>query len=389
MSQSLHVATTDPELPSREEASLDPAARSGRGRAAALELLRPVGIYVASRAAVLTAMWLAVRLMPQLPPSHVFLSWDGSHYLRIIEGGYPDGSEIVPQYAFFPVFPLLARALAAVPGVGPLDAGLLVGGVAGVAAAVGIWVLARRLYDRAVADRAVALFGFFPGSFVLSMLYAEAVMLALSAACLWALVSRHWVLAGALAAVATASRPNAVALAAACGWACLVALWQRREWRSLAAPLLAPIGFLSFHVLLWTRTGDPFTWFRAQRELWHERVTPLALVDDVTVFVSAPFENTNTTAVVIGSAVALVGLVLMLRARVPGELVVFALVVLALAASSETLGLRPRFVLTAFPLFIGIAVHLRGAAFASVLGLFATVLGAFTMISLSGILFTP
>ncbi len=179
------------------------------------------------------------------------------------------------------------------------------------------------------------------------------------------------------------------------GGVAAVALWTRRRRldprmvADLAAPALAPLGFLSFHALLWSVTGEPLTWFRVQRELWQERVSPLALLDDLDVFSRAPFENTNTTAVVAGTVVTLVGLVLMVRARLPGVLVVYTAVVVLLAASSETLGLRPRFVLTAFPLFLAFALHLRGAVFAGVLGLSATLLGAFTMISLSTILFTP
>lgn len=358
-------------------------------RAWALLLLRPVGVFAASRVAVGAAMWLVLQMSPHLPTDHVVRSWDGSYYFEIIAGGYAESPEHEEIYAFFPVFPLLARLLSAATGLGAMRSGLLVGTAASVAAAVTIWLLFRRVRDEATADRAVALFAFAPGSFVLSMLYAEGVMLALSAACLWALVERRWLLAGVLAAVGTASRPNALALVAACGWACAVALWQHREWRSLAAPLLAPAGFVAFHLMLWSVTGEPLTWFRLQREVWHERVSPLATVDDLTVFADDPFGNTNTTAAVLGVVVVLVGLALMARARLPGVLVVYTLAVVGLAAASETLGLRPRFVLTAFPLFLAFAVHLRGAAFSAVLGLSAVLLGAFTVVSLSTVLFTP
>lgn len=352
-------------------------------------VLRPVAVFAGSRAAVLVALWLMSRLRDDLAGPQVFLFWDAALYEQVIEDGYPERPRDRGIYAFFPLYPMTARGLAAVTGMDPLAAGLTVGAVAGLAAAVVLWRFTASLRDEGVADRTVALFAFFPGSFVLSMLYAEGVMIALAAGCLWALTSRRWLLAGVLAALATASRPNALALVPACAWACAMAVWYRREWRSLVAPVLAPTGFVAFCVLLWTRTGDPLTWFTVQRELWQERVTPLALVEDVEVFLAAPFGNTNTTSVVVGAVLALVGLVLLARARLPGEVTVYALVVLGLAAFSETLGLRPRFVMTAFPLFVAAAVHLRGAAFSAVLGLSATVLGAFTVVSLSTTLFTP
>ena len=360
-------------------------------------VLRPVAIFAASRAAVLAAMWLATRLDPgpdQDPDgdrtmTDAVLSWDGNLYFQLIRDGYVEEPADEGTFAFFPLYPLTARAVASLPGIGTVEAGLLVGALAGCAAAVALWFLCRTLTDDATADRAVALFSFFPGSFVLSMLYSEGLMIALSAGCLWALVRQRWLLAGVLAALATASRPNAVVLVAACAWAAGLAVHRRREWRALVAPALAPLGILAFFGLLWARTGDPLKWFTVQRELWEERVTPMALVDDVGVFVAAPFENTNTTAVVLGAVVSAVGLVLLWRSPLPSVLTVYSAGVVALAACSETLGARPRFVLTAFPLFLAFALRLQGVAFSAVLGASATVLGGLTLMTVSTVLFTP
>jgi hypothetical protein len=352
-------------------------------------LLRPVAIFAASRVAVLVSMWLAVRLAPGMPASHVFLAWDGSLYYKIIVEGYSRTPSDPGIYAFFPAFPLSSRLLASLPGIGPLAAGLIVSVIASFGAAIAIWMLADHLMGPEAADRAVALFAFFPGSFVLSMLYSEGVMLALAAGCLWALVRHKWLLAGILAALGTASRPNAIALIAACAWAAGAAILSRREWRSLIAPALAPLGIAGFFALLWSRTGDPTTWFRVQRELWHERVTPLALVNDVRDFVTDPFGNTNTTAALFGAVVCAIGLVLLVRSRLPSVLTVYTAVVVALAACSETLGARPRFVLTAFPLFFAFALRVRGMTFSAAVAVSATVLGALTLMSLDTLLFTP
>src|SRR5438128_829027 len=83
------------------------------------------------------------------------------------------------------------------------------------------------------AGRPVALFCFFPGAMVLSLAYSEALMLALAIGCLLALLKERWVTAGVLGAFATATRPNAVALVAACAWAAGTAIWRRRQWRAL------------------------------------------------------------------------------------------------------------------------------------------------------------
>jgi hypothetical protein len=350
---------------------------------------RPVAIFAASRVAVLVAMWLELRLRPGTPGAQPFLAWDSGLYFQIIRDGYSSSPADPGIYAFFPAFPLSSRLLTQLPGIGALDAGLIVGLVASFAAAIAIWMLTAELKGRDTADRTLALFAFFPGSFVLSMLYSEGLMLALSAACLWALGRRKWLLAGVLAALATASRPNAIALVAACAWAAGAAILSRREWRSLIAPALSPLGLVAFFGLLWQRTGDPLKWFHVESRLWHEHVTPLAIVHWFQDFVALPFVNTNTLAACVGALVCAVGLVLVFRSKLPGPMVVYTVVIVAMAACSATLGPRPRFVLTAFPLFIAFALRLRGVAFSAVLGLSALLLGAFTMISLATILFTP
>jgi len=355
------------------------------------DLLRPACIFLGSRVVVLTAMWFATRLPPGRPMASVVSTWDGGWYLLAAASGYP---ESIPDaggstLAFFPVYPVLVRAFEALPVLEPIGAGLVVGGLTALAATVVIWVLGRRLLGADVADRAVALFAFFPGSFVLSMVYAEGVMLLLSAGCLLALVRRRWLVAGVLAAAATASRPNAVAVIAACAWAALAAVRSGRTWRALVAPALAPLGILGFFAHLWARTGEPTAWFSAQRAGWQERVAPLAVVDDLRRFVGAPLADVNNSVAVMGAVLAVGGVVLLVRSGLPGEVIAFALVVLALAFVSETLGARPRFILTAFPVFYAAAVRLRGVAFSTVVGMAACTLGGFTVLSVSTLLATP
>jgi hypothetical protein len=69
--------------------------------------------------------------------------------------------------------------------------------------------------------------------------------------------------------------------------------------------------------------------------------------------------------------------------------VVYALGIVVLALFSKTLGARPRFVFTAFPLIVAPARMLRGAAFTTLVACMATVLGGFTVLSLSSLLATP
>jgi hypothetical protein len=225
-------------------------------------------------------------------------------------------------------------------------------------------VLIARLADRGAADRAALLVAVFPGSFVLSMAYAEALMLALVTACLLALEERRWLLAGVAAALATATRPNALALVPACLWAAGVAIRHRREWRALLAPALAPLGMLAFHGFLWARTGRLDAWNLIQRNGWDERVDLGARnVERLAALARWNDPDPGTVLLGFGLAVALVGAWALWRWRPPGALVVYAAAVLGLALIARTLGPRPRFVFTALPLVWALAVWLRGERF--------------------------
>ena len=81
------------------------------------------------------------------------------------------------------------------------------------------------------------------------------------------LIDERWLLAGVAAGLATATRPNGIALFAACAVAAAIAIHRRRDWLSLIAPLLAPVGFISFQLFLPGHTGESWPWFRVQREV--------------------------------------------------------------------------------------------------------------------------
>jgi hypothetical protein len=293
----------------------------------------------------------------------VFTQWDGLWYMEIVRNGYPRSVppdityfQLEARTAFFPLFPTIARAADRVLPAGDSFAALFVNLVLSVAAVVLVGVLARRLFDVPVAERAMVLFAVFPGSFVLSYAYAEALLIVLAAACLFFLLDERWLLAGVTAALATATRPNGVALVAACAVAAGIAIYRRRDWLSLVAPVLAPIGFVSFQLFLAGHTGERWVWFRVQREAWREGTSFGATAISNTVsFFTHPFAS-PTDALTAASFFALLGgLWCLWKRRLPWPIVAYIAVVIALMLLPSTVTARPRFLFTAFPLFISVA----------------------------------
>jgi hypothetical protein len=251
------------------------------------------------------------------------------------------------------------------------------------------WLLTRQVWDDQVADRATVLLCFFPGAFIFSLLYSEPVLLTFGLLCLIALRKRWWLIAGLAAAVATASRPTGVALVACCAWEAFFAVRSRREWRSLIAPILSPLGIIGYFGFVWWRTGSITAWTRTQEGGWGERIQPFAIWHYIQDQVHHPLTNLNTLVPLIGTAFVIVTLVLLIRAGVPSVLIVYTVAVVVISLMSKTLGLRPRFVMTAFPLIMVLGYRLRNLGYSLVLSSSAVLLSAVTIISVTSLLLTP
>jgi len=101
------------------------------------------------------------------------------------------------------------------------------------------------------------------------------------------------------------------------------------------------------------------------------------------------FSGTGTYLIVYGVLFLAVMLVLLVRSRPPGVLLVYTLAVMGVALLTPTMGARPRFLLTAFPLVTVLAEDLPAPVFSGVLATSATLLGAFTVLTMTSLLATP
>ena len=325
--------------------------------------------YALSRAAVLAGAGAASAAEQPRPPSglgpivQVLTSWDGNWYFEVTRTGYPRSippnvtfNDLEARAAFFPLYPRMVWALDKVMPGGDVIAALILNLVLGAVFVLLVGLMTRRLFGNKVASRAMVLTSLFPGSFVLSFAYSESVMLVLVAGCLLLLMERRWLFSGILAGLATASRPNAIAVVAACLAASAVAIAERREWKSLLAPLLAPVGWISFQLFLAHQTGEQGAWFRVQREAWEEGTSfGLRAVKDIGNAIVHPWNSPKNTLTLLCVAAMIFGLWAMWKRRLPLPVTVYTLGILALMLLPQTVTARPRFLFTAFPLLIAVA----------------------------------
>jgi hypothetical protein len=275
-------------------------------------------------------------------------------------------------------------------GLAENTAGVVTTMAMGTLAAVMIWILARDLAGRSVASRTVLLFSFFPGSFVLGLIYSEGVFLVFAASCLLALHRRRWVAAGLAAAVCGATRPTGLVLVACCAWAAVDAVRSRREWPALVAPALAPAGFVAWSVYLAARTGSATAWLEAQQDGWGQRFDFGAhTARTIGNSLVHPVDDFNRTVCVVSILLVAAGLVLLWRMRPPAVLWIYTAGILVPGLFSAILTSTPRFALTAFPLHLAAARSLKGDLFAIVLAVSAALMGMLALVAATSLQFTP
>ena len=293
----------------------------------------------------------------------VFTSWDGLWYLAIARDGYPRSVPPDITYfqdearaAFFPVYPMMVRVTDRLLPGGDSLAALGVNLVLSVVAVVLVGLIARHLAGTEVAARSMVLFAAFPGSFVLSFAYSEATLIVFAAACLLFLLQERWVLAGVVGALATATRPNGVAVVAACAVAAFLAIRRRRDWGALVAVLVSPIGFVAFQIWLGRHAGESGVWFRVQREAWEEGTSfGATAVRNTLSFLTNPFSSPTDALTAVSIVAMVLALVCLWKRPLPAPLVAYVVVILALMLIPATVTARPRFLFTAFPLVIPVA----------------------------------
>ncbi|MFE0421847.1 glycosyltransferase family 39 protein [Streptomyces sp. NPDC058953] len=364
-----------------------------------------MGLFAAARLTGLLLMSGWAWHIGRPPRAILGRAWDADWYMLIAEHGYGRvltwPGAVQSDLAFFPLYPALVRGLSSlVPGGTSGSLGLLVSWSAGLVAAVGIYAVGERLHGRRVATLLVLLWGLMPHSVVLTMAYTEPLLTAFAAWALYALLTRRWLWAGALAVLAGLSRPNGIAVAAAV--LCVVAYEiarggrnrtapgtggrnrtspgtggrnrtspgtggrpvtnPRRDPRLWAAAALAPAGWCGYVLWVGFRTGDPLGGYFAVQRGWTSTFDfgagSARVVRDI---VLRPAVLPLTMALLIVLAAVLL-FVLFVLGRPPAALLVYtAVLVLITVGGSGFFESKPRFLLPAFPLLLPLALALTKA----------------------------
>jgi uncharacterized membrane protein len=217
--------------------------------------------------------------------------YDCGWYVRIATDGY--GSDAlfadyaaIPNWAFFPLFPLLLRAAYAISGQAPYFVGLLVSN-----ALFAGFILLGAAYlkqTRAITDPLlwVVFMALFPFSYTFSAIYSEGLFAVLSVAALMLLQQRRVLAASGVTALLCATRPTGVLMLPLIIADRARHLWLGRDRPDRVALLgetllpiaIAPLGLSIYMLVQYLRIGDALA-FNHVQVLWDRVwIGPLATV---------------------------------------------------------------------------------------------------------------
>jgi len=380
------------------------------------EQLREAGlIFIITRGVIFLMAPLAYLTLPKIEPANqdfpplvenrltdtftgiphylfdIWARWDSVWYLHIAQYGYSAGDN---STAFFPLYPLLVALLKPLF----LGNGVLAGMFISLACCLGAFYLFYLLveidFGRDVARRAVFYLAIFPTAFFFQTIYSESLFLVLTIGCIYAARRNEFVIAGIAGALATLTRspgmlllvPLVIMYGQSRGWGWRPGSWDLRKIRwDAVGLLLVPLGLGVWMLYLGMKFGDPLLFTSSQdnwlrqfimpweggpltglwrgfREAWNGMKDIVSTSDqnfwpvtdrDPRLWATYNVMNFIFTVGFIGLGIAAIK-------RLPSYYVayIFAVILLPLCTPSTYVPLfsMPRFLLTAFPAFILLAL---------------------------------
>jgi hypothetical protein len=258
-------------------------------------------VYVCVRLGLFVLGLLTVSLVPMQPPVGVpgwpaqpqtpgwhnaVTAWeraDALWFLRIASSGYRlDDSSA----AFFPLFPMLVRAVAWLTDGRYLLAGFLVSNVALIAGLTVLFKLTLEEAGELFARRTVLYLCLFPTAFFLFAPFSEPLFLALAVGAVYAARHRTWLAAGLLGAGAAATRSIGILLCMVLAVEGLHQLlddrragrtWPHRRMAAVLGSSALPAVGTALYLLYWQRLAGDWTipfhaqggWERHLSSPWH------------------------------------------------------------------------------------------------------------------------
>ena len=327
--------------------------------------------------------------LSNLPFLDMWGRWDTGWLLSIAKRGY----SVEPLYEqetnlnFFPLYPLLMRALASLMPNGSDQDFLLAGVIISNACLLVALVFLRRLvlldFEHCVAKRTLFYLLVFPTSFYFSAVYTEPLFLTLTVMTFYYARKEKWWLAGLCGGLSALTRTIGVFVLIPIAYIYLESRQfkiKQIDW-SAAALLLIPLGLAPFYIHLYQLTGDPFAFAAAQAVRGRQLTPPPALLGRI--YSNLQFQRDHFGAysplVDVLFTIGPLGVIGYSLHRLKPYYLIFALYAWLVPVLCGTLIGMPRYVLIIFPLFITLGIVGRHQAVNTALVVISSLLSGLFM----------
>ncbi|MEV5071166.1 hypothetical protein MRBLMI12_002787 [Microbacterium sp. LMI12-1-1.1] len=315
-----------------DQLTADPAPRRSRGRIA----LRVAAIYLGARLITTLFLFLAAelsgfqsRMGADAGLGDTVVAWDGTWYWLVAISGYPsslpltDSGQVAENaWAFLPLYPYLAQAVA-LPFGGQWGTGaVIVSLIAGYGASLALYSLLRIRLDEVATLWAVAFFASGPLAALFQIGYAESLNLFWLFCALWCVVRRRYGWLYLLIPLMAFTRPGVLAFSL---FLALFGIWRwfhrtREPLRGaeithiIALGLLAAVAGFAWQFIAGWVTGEPDAYLATElawRRNWVPGDPSFAPFEPFFAGVSFWFETIWRLPLALGYALAGAGVLLM------------------------------------------------------------------------------
>ena len=295
-------------------------------------------------------------------------TWDVQHYVKIAMHGYSgltvDGKNL--QIVFFPLYPMLIKLFSFV-FQNYIVSALIVSNLAYAAAAYYLYKLVRIDFEKDDAYRAAIYFSVFPTAYFMHAAYTESLFLALTIGSFYYARERRWAMSGVLGMLAAATRITGVLLIPAL----IIEYLAQKEFKlknikpDIIWIALIGLGLLSYLVINYHISGDPFYFMEIQREHWNKslKLPYEGFINALNITTGKMALNVDTLSarMLAGPTeiiFALLGLSLTIYSffKLRFSYAIYALMTWLIITSTWLWLSIPRYVLAMFPIFMVMAV---------------------------------
>ena len=347
--------------------------------------------FLLSRAVILLVSYISIVLIPQLtthqllsctgsfshnPCTFLWLRWDASAYIRIAHQGYA----FTPDTAFFPLWPLLihlgGQLLGARFPVSYYIAGLMISNICFFFTLVLLYILLAEDFDPSVARRTLFSISFYPYALFFFLGYSESLFVLLCVA-VFLLLRRgkalDWWFAGGLGFLAALTRSAGILLCLPFSVMYIRHFWLRDQrdhsplLQKLSAALpvvLIPLAILVYILYLGQIKGNPLVFQSVEAHFWRREFTPLwsTFIIPIQRIIYTPFFSLPVVQNLLDITFILLPVAALIAGwkRLPLHFSLFSLAIMLFSLSftlsptfaENTLASQPRYMMSAFPIFV-------------------------------------